>query len=184
MLWSGVAIIHSDALKRVRQINIFCRSMIYGLYEALKTSYSKKPIKNLGVTVACHCLHEVHNAHLNFIYTWKSKSQKERRGHRQSSPDKLSLDGNRDIYFVCGSYVSLLPAGLQQFVMVVLSHRRVHICELGWGVLQHGQGLSGIPFIQGLVDLSDGGNTWRYTSRHTNGPIKTLWSQCNMGGWQ
>lgn len=65
------------------------------------------------------------------------------------------------------SYVGFLPAGLQQLVVVVLSHRRVHVCELGRGVLQHVQGLRGIPFIQGLVDQSDGSNTCKYTSRRT-----------------
>ena len=70
---------------------------------------------------------------------------------------------------MCVSYMSLLPAGLQQYVMVVLSHRRVHVCELGGGVLEHGQGLGGVAFIQGLVDQADGGNTCKYTSRCIDG---------------
>lgn len=74
---------------------------------------------------------------------------------------------------LCVSYMSLLPAGLQQDVVVVLSHRRVHVCQLGRGVLQHGQGLRGVAFIQGLVDQADGGDTCKYTSRRTDGWIKT-----------
>lgn len=62
------------------------------------------------------------------------------------------------------SYVSFFSASLQQFIVVMLSHRWVHICELGWRVLQHGQGLHGIPLIQGLVDQSNGSDTCKYVS--------------------
>lgn len=54
------------------------------------------------------------------------------------------------------SYVSLLPARLQQLVVVVLRHRRVHVRQLGRGVLQHGQSLQGVALVQSLVDQPDG----------------------------
>lgn len=65
------------------------------------------------------------------------------------------------------SYMSLLSTRLQQDVVVVLSHRRVHVCELGCRVLQHFQGLHGVPFIQGLIDPANSCNSCINTSRFT-----------------
>lgn len=60
-----------------------------------------------------------------------------------------------------GPYMSLLSAGLQQFVMVVLSNRRVHVCELGWRTLEHGQRLRRISLIQGFIDQPNGSNSYK-----------------------
>lgn len=66
------------------------------------------------------------------------------------------------------SYVGLLPASLQQLVVVVLSHRRVHVQKFGRGVLQHGQGPEGVALIQGLIDLTNGSDSCEHTHTHTN----------------
>lgn len=55
--------------------------------------------------------------------------------------------------------MSLLPASLQQFVVVVLRHRRVHVAQLGRRVLQHGQGFHEVALVQRLVYLPDGSDT-------------------------
>lgn len=116
----------------------------------------------------------------------KTKMYTKKANDRERHPGELSLEDNLNIWFhlvcvcVCvWSYVGLLPASLQQFVVVVLSHGRVHIQELGRGVLQHGEGLGGVAFIQGLVDLSDGGDTWTDTTHarthiHTNTSFSSL----------